>query len=493
MDQNKSFYVCLYVKDGMPIGHRMGFSKTFPASNDPEPDAAVSQATSSSNFPAISKEFIDAMMGYLEYVPIILYLAPIISHTLVASSLHEFLDRQCLSADKAVDRTIYELRSADLVAFRRFDENLSAAGSTSRSLPRLLTVGLVTSLEYQLTQLMKEVAKCFPQESFGKEKAIAARDVVNFASMEELKEFIIYDEIDKVQREAFENQVKWITSKAGLDEIGPNYTDWPRLLELFERRNLFVHANGVVNDQYIKAAKKHNFPAEHPLRKGDELHADPDYFIAAVHRVLHFGVTLTQIVWRKCYAEEGKYSDRSISELGYELIARGQLKLAIKMLEAAKTIRGVSDIRKRMNLVNLANVYKLAGDKTKSLETLSSMDWSAVAVQFQISIAAVKDEIDEVVTLMRKIGTNSDEINAQSYQEWPVFYGVRDNIKFTDAFKEVFGLDFVPSEKRQAGVSQVMNWMDKEALVKKAAVDDGISTLDESEDLPLSIDLKKLN
>jgi len=276
--------------------------------------------------------------------------------------------------------------------------------------------------------------------------------------MDELKEFVIYDEIDKVQCDTFEDQIKWITSKTGLDDIAPNYPDWPRLLEILERRNLFVHANGIVNEQYLKASKKYNFPATKSPKKGDELHANPKYFPSAVHRLLHFGAMLTQIVWRKCYPDEGEYSDKSISDLGYELIARGQFKLAIKILEAAKTIRGVSDVRNRMNVVNLANAYKLSGDDKKSLEMLNSMDWSAAGPEFKISIAAVKGDVDEVVGLIRKIGPTSDYVSARGYREWPVFYSVREDGKFTGAFKEVFGFDYVPFAKEQAGLSQVIKW-----------------------------------
>jgi hypothetical protein len=462
------FYVCLYLKDGRAVGHRVNFQGTFPATaDDPTPDTTSSTKTEVSRFRAASNEFIDTMMGYLEYVPLILTLTPFVSHTMVANALREFLDKQCASCDRSNDRIIYKLSRHDFGAYRRFDENLSAAASTSRSLPRLLTVGLVTSLEYHLTFLMKEVAKKFPREIFGKDKVVAARDIVKFNSMDDLKEFVIYDEIDKVQRESLADQIKWITSKAGLDDITPNYPDWSRLLELFERRNLFVHANGIVNEQYVKAAKKHDFPDGKSLKTGDELHANPDYFTQAVHRVIHFGAMLTQIVWRRCYPEEGEYSDKSISDLGYELIARQQFELAIKMLEAAKTTRGISEIRNRMSVVNLANAYKLSGDEERSLKVLESMDWTAVAPEFKISIAAVRGDVDEVVTLMKRIGVNDDLLSARAYQEWPVFYGVRGHVKFTSAFKEIFRLDYEPIAKEQAGLSQVLSWA-KVAKVDKA-------------------------
>jgi hypothetical protein len=113
-----------------------------------------------------------------------------------------------------------------------------------------------------------------------------------------------------------------------------------------------------------------------------------------------------------------------------------------------------------MNVVDLANAYKLSGDEEKSTEVLALMDWSAVGPEFKVSIAAVKGDVDEVVRLMRKIGVNDDRVGAQGYQEWPVFYGVHENEKFTSALKEVFGLDYVPSAKEQAGLSQVIKLLD---------------------------------
>lgn len=82
-----TFYVCLYLKDGRPIGHRLSLSANFPDKlNDPgRDDAATSREVS--NFRVASKEFVDAMMGYLEYVPLILTLTPFVSHTMVSRPL----------------------------------------------------------------------------------------------------------------------------------------------------------------------------------------------------------------------------------------------------------------------------------------------------------------------------------------------------------------------------------------------------------------------
>lgn len=125
---------------------------------------------------------------------------------------------------------------------------------------------------------------------------------------------------------------------------------------------------------------------------GTELHARPKYFNASVHHAIHFGVMLLQVVWRKT-SEETEAADEAIGDLRYELIARGQYALAIRILQFARDLRNVSsDLRRRRNIVNLANAYKLSKDDASAIKVLSSEDWSATGDQFKISVAAVKGD-----------------------------------------------------------------------------------------------------
>ncbi len=147
-DQNiEAFYICVYLKNGTPIGHRGGFNTEFPASlHDKLQETDPTPKLKRSGMKDISKNFINTMMGYLEYVPLILQLAPNVSHKMVSESLQAFLEKKCVSCNRNDDRIIYKFNPHDFPSIRRFEENLSAAASTSRSLPRLLTVGLVSSL-----------------------------------------------------------------------------------------------------------------------------------------------------------------------------------------------------------------------------------------------------------------------------------------------------------------------------------------------------------
>ncbi|WP_035698755.1 hypothetical protein [Bradyrhizobium japonicum] len=323
---------------------------------------------------------------------------------------------------------------------------------------------------------MKEIAARNPERIFGREKSLPVHEIVRFSSIEELKEHLINDEIDRTQRDSFDEQVGWIISKADMEDFRPKYEDWPRLLELFERRNLFVHANGIVNDTYLRASVRNKFPDAKDRALGDELHAGSRYYNSSVQHVIHFGAMLLHVVWRKSAPDENERADRAIGDLGYELIARGQYELAIKILEFARNLRNVSsERRRRMFVVNLANAHKLAKNEAAAIKVLAAEDWTAAGNEFKVCVAAVKESVDDVVELMGRIGDRG-EVDAQDYQEWPVFYGVRDDPKFVDAFKSIFGFDYVPSAKKQAGLAQVMDWI-KEQDSENAEIAEGLHTL----------------
>jgi len=425
-------------------------------------------------------------MGCLDYVPIIMSLAPAVSHRMVQEALQKFLEKSCLSSERSENRIIYRFNPDSAATVKRFEENLAAAVSTSRALPRMLIVGLVTALEYNLNLIMREVSAKFPESVFGKDKTIPVQDAIAFGSIEELKESVINDTIDKVQRDSLESQIKWIVNKTNMDDFTKSYPKWPHLIELFERRNLFVHANGIVNEHYLKAQRIYKFSGKERTL-GDELQAGPNYYSTSVRRVIEFGTMLLQVVWRKISPDDNDDADNAVGNLGYELIARGEYSLATLILEFAKNLRKVSDEAfKRRTVVNLANAYKLDGNEKKCRETLDSMDWSTVNLAYQVCVAATKDNVDDVVTGMRKIGT-SGEVTAQDYREWPVFFGVRSDQRFVDEFMNQFGHEYVPSAKKQAGLAQVMDWIEKQELKDSSKSEEkSIATIEHQINKPLN-------
>jgi hypothetical protein len=99
-----------------------------------------------------------------------------------------------------------------------------------------------------------------------------------------------------------------------------------------------------------------------------------------------------------------------------------------------------------MMIVNLANACKLDGRERESKEILMREDWTATSEQFQICVAAVRDEHDKVCEIL-KLGPSITKITSSDFRDWPVFRSMRKVLKVSEVFREVYGEPLVRAVK----------------------------------------------
>jgi len=213
------------------------------------------------------------------------------------------------------------------------------------------------------------------------------------------------------------------------------------LIEVFERRHLFAHTDGIVSDKYLNVLTQHNLLKE-DLKKGHRLTAPPEYFKKSIHNVIEFSAKLIQVVWRKS-ENEVELADELLGTFCFELIEREQYQLAADLLLFSESLKGTKAEQQRLvNKVNLANCYNLMDNTQKALEILDSEDWTARSDYFNICVAAVKRDLDTVLDFMLRLQNNPDW-KIENFQEWPVFNKIRDEERFKKQFLEVYGLEYV--------------------------------------------------
>jgi hypothetical protein len=133
------------------------------------------------------------------------------------------------------------------------------------------------------------------------------------------------------------------------------------------------------------------------------------------------------------------------------MIKAGQYGLAIKILSfsLAPPMKFEVARSRYVCVVNLAQAYKWSSDEKRCQEIIRAEDWSAAPLDLKLAVAVLKDEYEEAVLLMKKIGT-SGEVAKKDYQEWPLFKSFRSTKQFVAAYREIFKTEIeisdVPSE-----------------------------------------------
>src|SRR5271165_3113111 len=139
---------------------------------------------------------------------------------------------------------------------------------------------LVSQSDTYLANLVRALYRVRPDILNCHAKTITYQELVRLGSVESVELALIESEIESLLRGSHTEQFKWLESRF---DIRLRETDdkWAQLIELTERRNLFVHANARVSSQYLKVCKQNKVHLEADCRLGSQLSASSKYFQAA--------------------------------------------------------------------------------------------------------------------------------------------------------------------------------------------------------------------
>lgn len=353
----------------------------------------------------------------------------------------QFLDEKGdkLEEDSNEGSTSYQLNYKDVRRSTRLGLKSERSKTVLDLLPRNFAVSYVSEYDSFLGQLLKKILLFKPEIIDSKDKNISLSDLVTLGSVEAARERIIDKEVESVLRSSHSDQFTWMENVFSL-ALTKGLDSWPTFIELTERRNLFVHCDGIVSEQYLKVCEKYKVGVSKDVFVGHKLLADKKHLKNSYETLYEIGLKLSQVLWRKLAPNDIEKAEDSLSHFIYELLIEENYSLARNLLDfACCTLKKWnSESARLMYVINRAIAYKFSGKKEISVKILESQDWSACGENYQLCVAVLMDDFDKAKKLMLNIGS-SGSVNEGSYLEWPCFKVFRESDEFTEAFTEVFG------------------------------------------------------
>lgn len=357
--------------------------------------------------------------------------------------------------------------------FNRLDKDLKTSKSAYSILPRNFVVSLVSQYDAYLADLCRSLFQIKPELAFLLEKEFTFQDILKYENLEEIKEYVIEKDVESLLRKSHFEQLttleKRISKHTKKDfTLTTDLPVLPVFIELTERRNLFVHCNGIVSRNYLENCKKHKVKSIAEISLNDTLDVEPEYFNDGFQAVFEIGVKLGQVLWRKFLPDTIDKADNNLNNICFDLIINGYYDLAINLLKfATETLPKKSTEKNRKTMIiNKALSFYLKGEKETCNKILDSQDWS-VGLVYQLAVSVLKEDFDLSTDLMKKLGAEHDDISASSYQEWPLFIDFRDTDKFKETFKEIFDKEFVVVEREEKSFIKLMNQIEEKKKTKK--------------------------
>lgn len=327
-------------------------------------------------------------------------------------------------------------------AFRAVRRNHKLASSAIRQTPRALFVAMVSAFDAYLGRLLRGIFILKPELIHASQRSLSFAELVRFESIEAAKEHVIAEEIDSFLRNSHIDHFEWLEQRLSMS-LRKDLPSWATFVEVTQRRNLYVHCNGIVSKQYLDICRN-NGVAVDGISLGSPLKIDVKYFRDAFSCLFEIGVKLAQVTWRKLAPSQLDAADEALNEVCCELLLNERYKLAHNLLTfATSTLKKHScAFYRRIFVINLAVAAKF-GNIGFPPESFKTEDWSDCAVSFSLAKAVLEDAFDQAAEIMKAIGPDNKFVSRSAYHSWPLFKAFRETDQFRNTYKLLFGEELV--------------------------------------------------
>jgi hypothetical protein len=327
---------------------------------------------------------------------------------------------------------------AHMMQYSKLAKRAGNTGLAHTKTLRAFVVSLVSQFDSLLGRLIRACFYLRPEKLDTVEKSIPFSQLMDFGSIDDAKEFVIESEIESVLRKSHSDQFKWLENKFDI-KLREDLAVWATFVELTERRNLFVHTDGKVSNQYLSVCKQHGVDTM-GIAAGTECPVNLSYFETGCACIFEIGVKLAQVLWRKHQPDALEEADTALDAVCKDLLSDEKWAVAKALLDFAVTVlkKHSSDEMRKTFIINQAQAYKWSGDEAKAKAILTGVDWSACSDKFKLSRAVLSHDFQTAAVLMRKIGAGGD-FNRDDYVLSPLFGEFRQSAEFLLAFEEIFG------------------------------------------------------
>ena len=281
-------------------------------------------------------------------------------------------------------------------------------------------------------------------DDVSKEKMLSYRDIIELGSIEAVKDKILNDEIaDFLRSKSTKEQLKYIKDNLKVD-LQTHFSCSSQLTEIVLRRHAVVHTAGRVNADYLKRVKGTGFYSGKLPDLGSPLHLNDGYTRKAWDVIYAAGAVLMHQIGRETARrsrdsgdDEEEFVDSSLVNETVFALNDETIGAAEFVYKYAEKLTFKDDMVRLVAKVNTAIMHILIGDQKKADAVLCSVNWQSASALFQMSVAALRGQFDEFERLLPSVAANKD-CSVEDMYEWPVFFVVRKNQRFTAVVEAAF-------------------------------------------------------
>lgn len=336
----------------------------------------------------------------------------------------EYKDK--IKVERDADKNVkIEISDADIgKGMVEFIDEFRSGNRHQKLLYRSALISLISAAEWFLAQIFRQYFQSHPEASGIRDKLLSLEDLNNIGSINEAKAYLIDVRIDELMRCSITDWLEFLTGKVKLSAgyLTPNRDD---LIEVFLRRNLMVHNDGVVNSTY---AGRVPLNRREGVKIGDEMSVSPEYLARAIDLVEKIFILIAAELWKQLDLKDEERAE-VLTKVAFDRIKQERYAVAEGLSFFTYKDKNVSERYQLIGQLNYWQTLKWQGRLEEIRKEIEDADFSAKDGLYQVARLTLLGRFDDVFDAIPNL-LRAEKITVEQLQDWPIFREVRTDARF---------------------------------------------------------------
>lgn len=343
-----------------------------------------------------------------------------------------------IDTDKKIEKAKRDINEATYNYFAPFRSHLLK----SRQLILLFRSAIVILKSYYdslLTDLLDYYYRMY-KKSIKKEKKFTTDDLLKYCSIEDLIDDIICEKVNSMILQPIKKTLSMIEQNEDLkiNLYKEGIINWDIVEELFQRRNIIVHNDGIINKHYLNNINKNlDFLKKQELKEGCEITIDKKYFLNVFNELFLVGIIIIQKFWRKFDKDKLKDANKILIEDMYDLLIDKEWKIVERLGIFSRSIN-IKDKDDRLYM-DFNYLQSLKWQKKEDLlnEELKKYKVDELRPIYKLAIYALMSDKNNFYKNIKN-AIIVDEITREGFFLWPLFREFRKDKDYKEKIENLF-------------------------------------------------------
>jgi hypothetical protein len=312
--------------------------------------------------------------------------------------------------------------SGDIAVLMKYLDRFLILSKAENLVVRSLLIALISEFDTFSGSLIRFLRSLKPHFFDFHNKEIPFREIAASGSLRSLEDFLVMQEIESLLRYGQKERLKWIQSKTST-QIIEKLPSFSVFMEATQRRNLFVHTDGMISSQYLEICKREGYISERPCRLGEKLEINQAYFFRASASVLEVGIMSAFYAVDSLNAIETNSLFTTMRSVACKLNHIHHSALAATLLEALVASKNINKVQTRLLekiKIDLAIFYSTRGNDQKMIDILAAKNRARRSKIMEFYAAVLSKNYDKASKILPGLFATK-KINFSVIEREPVF------------------------------------------------------------------------